>query len=56
MRKQFAGPVDFARLKSKSAKRKQRTRTDVLNDVAGAPVDAAAIALLVKRAERDADQ
>jgi hypothetical protein len=48
--------VNFARLKCKSAKRKKDPRAGVLDEIAGTPVDVAAIALLVQRAERNADQ
>ena len=52
---EFAAPVDHARLEGEGGKAEQRQRADILHQVAGAPVDAAAIALLVERAERDAD-
>src|SRR6185436_17105808 len=53
---ELAAPVDYARLERKGADREQDAGTEILNEIARAPVDAAAIAFLIKRAERDADQ
>ena len=53
---EFAGPVHHARFEQESADRKEHRHRDILHEVAAAPVDAAAIAPLVERAERDADQ
>ena len=44
-----------AGLEGEGGQAEQRQRAGILHRVAGAPVDAAAIALLVERAERDAD-
>src|SRR5262249_48140306 len=53
---QLARPMDIARLKCKSAEGKQNSRADVLDEITGAPVETAAIAFLVKRSQRNADQ
>ena len=55
-RNEFGGPVHHALLEQESADRKEHGHRDILHEVAAAPVDTAAIAPLVERAERDADQ
>jgi hypothetical protein len=48
--------VHHARFEQERADRKEHGHRDILHEVAAAPVDAAAIAPLIERAERDADQ
>ncbi|KAH2775699.1 hypothetical protein KXW38_001308, partial [Aspergillus fumigatus] len=53
---EFRGPVHRPVLEQERADREERGHRGVLHEIAAAPVDRAAIAALIERAERDADQ
>ncbi len=53
---QFTAPMDDACLEGEGRGREQAGGADILHRVAGAPVDAAAIALLIQRTEGNTEQ